>query len=192
MVKTVLGSQMKQNVFENKRQAECWEHFHQVASIQDGSPKVMCKICGQIPNHPANGHRGTSSMNKHFLQGVNCQRVVPHSQDIRRFKQEGVCWYVHSYYFILSLLSSIYLRHAWPLRNLLYPTGLDGETHYIHYCLTTAISTRWASAVSCPHWDGLACALLIWNLICIYNPTSPLRDGWSKTAEFSSQASYRH
>ena len=69
---TEFGSQMKWNIFENKCQAEYWKHFHQVASIQDGSPKVMCKICDQILNHPANGHRGTSSMNKHFLQGVNC------------------------------------------------------------------------------------------------------------------------
>ena len=90
------GSQMKQNIFENKRQAECWKHFHQVASIQDGSPKVMCKICDQILNHPANGHRGTSSMNKHFSQGVNCRRVAPRSQDIRRLMQEGVCQYIYS------------------------------------------------------------------------------------------------
>ena len=93
---TEFGSQMKRNIFENKRQAECWKHFHQVASIQDGSPKVMCKICDQILNHPANGHRGTSSMNKHFSQGVNCRRVAPRSQDIRRLMQEGVCQYIYS------------------------------------------------------------------------------------------------
>jgi hypothetical protein len=89
--KTEFGSRMKRNIFENKRQAECWKHFHQVASIQDGYPKVMCKTCGKILNHPANGHRGTSSMNKHFSQGVNCRRVAPRSQDIRRLMQEGVC-----------------------------------------------------------------------------------------------------
>ncbi|KAG2000826.1 hypothetical protein GB937_010790 [Aspergillus fischeri] len=88
-LKTEFGSRLKRNIFENKRQAECWKHFHQVASIQDGSPKDMCKICSQILNHPADGHRGTSSMNKH-LQGVNCRRVAPHSQDIRRFIQEGL------------------------------------------------------------------------------------------------------
>ena len=96
-LKTEFGSQMKRNIFENKRQAECWKHFYQVAFIQDGSPKVMCKICGQILSHPANGHRGTSSMNKHFSQGVNCRRVAPRSQDIRRLMQERVCGHIHPY-----------------------------------------------------------------------------------------------
>lgn len=45
---TVYGSQMKRNIFEKRRQADCWNHFHQVATIQDGSPKVMCKVCGQV------------------------------------------------------------------------------------------------------------------------------------------------
>lgn len=116
-LKTKFGSWLKWNIFENKRQAECWKKFHQVASIQDRSLKVMCKICSQILNHPVNSHCGTSSMNKH-MQGVNCWRVAPPLQDIRRLIQEGVYWYTNPYRFILSLLSSSYLRHIWPLKNL--------------------------------------------------------------------------
>jgi ribosomal protein S27E len=88
---TEYGSQMKRNVFEKRRQADCWNHFHQVASIQDGSPKVMCKVCGQVIIHPAVGNRGTSSLNKHVRQGVNCRRSKP-SQDIRKLLQSGVCY----------------------------------------------------------------------------------------------------
>ncbi|KAL2012475.1 hypothetical protein VTN00DRAFT_5193 [Thermoascus crustaceus] len=38
-LKTEFESQIKQNIFKNKHQAECWKHFHQVTAIQDGSPK---------------------------------------------------------------------------------------------------------------------------------------------------------
>ncbi|KAJ5215577.1 uncharacterized protein N7498_002009 [Penicillium cinerascens] len=85
---TEFGSQMKRNVFEKRRQADCWNHFHQVATIQDGSPKVMCKVCGQVIIHPAVGNRGTSSLNKHVREGVNCRRSKP-SQDIRKLLQSG-------------------------------------------------------------------------------------------------------
>jgi hypothetical protein len=84
------GSQIKRNIFESKRQAECWQHFDQVAAIQDGGPKVMCKVCDHTLNHPADGHQGISSMNKHFLQGVNCRKGASCSKDIRRLIQDSV------------------------------------------------------------------------------------------------------
>lgn len=87
---TEYGSQMKRNIFEKRRQADCWKHFHQVATIQDGSPKVMCKVCSQVLIHPAVGNRGTSSLNKHVREGVSCRRSRP-SQDIRKLLQAGVC-----------------------------------------------------------------------------------------------------
>jgi ribosomal protein S27E len=86
---TEYGSQMKRNIFEKRRQADCWKNFHQVATIQDGSPKVMCKVCSQVLIHPAVGNRGTSSLNKHVREGVNCRRSKP-SQDIRKLLQAGV------------------------------------------------------------------------------------------------------
>lgn len=66
-LETDFGARRKRNIFENKRTTECWKHFHQVAAISDGTPKVMCKTCNHILNHPTNSHCGTSLMNKHFL-----------------------------------------------------------------------------------------------------------------------------
>jgi hypothetical protein len=34
-LKTEYGSKMKRNIFERKRNAECWDHFYQAAAIQD-------------------------------------------------------------------------------------------------------------------------------------------------------------
>ncbi|KAJ6134818.1 hypothetical protein N7523_001140 [Penicillium sp. IBT 18751x] len=44
-LKTEYGSTTKRNIFEGKQQAGSWEHFHQVATISDGSPKVMSATC---------------------------------------------------------------------------------------------------------------------------------------------------
>ncbi|KAJ5379648.1 uncharacterized protein N7496_002076 [Penicillium cataractarum] len=85
--KTEFGSRMKRTIFENKRQADCWRHFHQVAGIQDGTPKVMCKQCCHVLHHPADGHRGTSSMRKH-IQGPSCRRESSQGNDIRTLLQE--------------------------------------------------------------------------------------------------------
>ncbi|KAJ5358315.1 uncharacterized protein N7496_010728 [Penicillium cataractarum] len=54
-----------------------------VATIRDGAPKVMCKTCDHTLNHLADGYRGTSSMNKHYSQGV-CRKIAPKLKDIRR------------------------------------------------------------------------------------------------------------
>lgn len=111
-LKTEFGSRMNRNIFESKRQAECWRHFHQVAAIQDGAPKVMCKTCDHTLNHPADGHRGTSSMNKHYSQGVNCRKITPKSKDIRRLIQNGVYKTIHPIIQIYAkMLKSIYPRH---------------------------------------------------------------------------------
>lgn len=92
-LKTEFGSRINRNLFEDKRgarTAECWKHFHQVAAISDGEPRVMCKTCDHTLSHPADGHRGTSSMNKHYQGSVNCRKKTPQSKDIRRLIQNGV------------------------------------------------------------------------------------------------------
>jgi len=96
---------MIRNIFESKRQAECWRYFHQIAAIQDGAPKVMCKICDYILNHPADGHRGTFSMNKHYSQGVKCRKIAPKSKDIRRLIQNGVYKRIHLIIWIYTKIS---------------------------------------------------------------------------------------
>lgn len=68
---------MKRNIFDLKHQSECWDHFEQVAAPQDRTPKVMCKICNHILAYPADRHRGTTYMNKHYTQGVNYRKLVP-------------------------------------------------------------------------------------------------------------------
>lgn len=89
-LKTEYGSEMKRNIFKGKHHAESWDYFHQVVAIQDGSPKVMCKKCDHILAHPADRHHGTSTMNRHYSQGINCQKLAPQSQDIRRLINNGV------------------------------------------------------------------------------------------------------
>lgn len=52
--------------------SEIWKQFHQVALGSDGMPKVMCKRCGQILEHPSSPLRaggttryGTSTLLRH-------------------------------------------------------------------------------------------------------------------------------
>jgi hypothetical protein len=93
-LKTEYGSEMKRNIFEGKRNAECWDHFHQVAAIQDGSPKVICKNCDHILAHPADKHQGTSTMNRHYSHAGACRRGRTQSHDIRKAIKNEV-WIVY-------------------------------------------------------------------------------------------------
>lgn len=83
-LKTEYGSKVKRNIFEGKHNAECWDHFHQIAAIQDGSPKVICKNCDHILAHPADKHRGTSTMNRHYSQAGACRKGRTQLHDIRK------------------------------------------------------------------------------------------------------------
>ena len=65
-----------------------WEHFTQVAHSSDGSPKVMCKHCSAILEHPyaakkdVNGkdaRHGTTTMTRH-LRTSACKRAVSGDQ----------------------------------------------------------------------------------------------------------------
>ena len=103
-LQTEFGSQMKGNIFDVKHQSECWDHFEQVAAPQDGTPKVMCKTCNHILAHPADRHRGTTHMNKHYTQGVNCRKLVPRSQNIRQMILDGVWRTLISISNLISLL----------------------------------------------------------------------------------------
>lgn len=89
-LKTEYGSKMKRNIFEGKRNADCWDHFHQVAAVQDGSPKVICKNCDHILAHPADKRLGTSTMNRHLSQAGACWKGSTQSQDIRKAIKNGV------------------------------------------------------------------------------------------------------
>jgi len=110
---TEYGSEIKRNIFIGKRHAESWDYFHQVAAVQNGYPKVMCKKCDHILAHPADRHRGTSTMNRHYSQGTNCWKLPPHSQDIRRLIHNGVWISYHiSIFHLKPYLTNLLIRHV--------------------------------------------------------------------------------
>ncbi|KAJ6001218.1 hypothetical protein N7481_001627 [Penicillium waksmanii] len=85
-LKTEYGSQTKRNIFESRLLGA----FSPGSCYSGWIPaKVMCRTCDHILSHPADRHRGTSSMNKHYSQGVNCRKLAPRSQDIRRLIRNG-------------------------------------------------------------------------------------------------------
>ncbi|KAG0160396.1 hypothetical protein PDIDSM_7924 [Penicillium digitatum] len=60
--------------WDSNRHTEIWNSYHQVAQGIDGAPKVMCKRCGKILEHPytlspnSTGkaqYHGTSTIQKH-------------------------------------------------------------------------------------------------------------------------------
>lgn len=80
----------KKNVrWDSRHQAEVWKHFDQVAKLSDGIPKVMCKRCRAIIDHPSSGN-GTSAMIKH-IKGKGCQRVSKPG-NIKDLMQNMVCY----------------------------------------------------------------------------------------------------
>jgi hypothetical protein len=61
-----------------------WEHFHQGALITDGFPKVMCKRCSRVVNHPRAKKKGSLyvygiSMLKTHLQTQPCKIAAERS-----------------------------------------------------------------------------------------------------------------
>ncbi|KAJ5743494.1 hypothetical protein N7533_010596 [Penicillium manginii] len=115
-LQTEFGSRIKRNIFEGRRQAECWKHFHQVAAIKDGAPKVLCKSCDHALHHPGDGHRGTSTMNKHYSSSVNCRKMISQSNDIRKLIRQGA----H-----LAPPKAILTNEDWQERVLTFITSLQ-------------------------------------------------------------------
>lgn len=96
--------------WDTNRNADIWTHFDQVASHKDGAPKVMCKRCTRILEHPAatlpNGKTlyGTSTMSKHIKTSA-CQKAKANSkEDISRFLKAKVCYLSYFIYIILIIL----------------------------------------------------------------------------------------
>lgn len=80
-------------------QSEHWKQFDQVADAVTGQPKVMCRRCGIILEHPSSFLRpggktrhGTSTLMKH-LQTNGCQKRAKNGNqgtDITRFLRDAV------------------------------------------------------------------------------------------------------
>jgi hypothetical protein len=98
--------------WDSNHQSAVWAHFNQVAHSTNGAPKVMCKRCGVILEHPSNlvstdeskrQRQGTSTMAKH-LKSAACQRASKGPRaEITRFLQKTVSLYPH-FKFISSLI----------------------------------------------------------------------------------------
>ena len=88
--------------WDSKHQSKSWDEFDQVAHSSDGAPKVMCKRCGAILEHPQSlssgttARQGTSTMGKH-LKGTGCTKAARHrtqKSGITRFIKATVCLYL--------------------------------------------------------------------------------------------------
>lgn len=84
--------------WDSNHQSDTWKQFHQVANGSDGAPKVMCKRCGQILEHPytlrqgGTTRHGTSTMMKH-LKTAGCLKAARNSvqkSDITKFMRDTV------------------------------------------------------------------------------------------------------
>jgi hypothetical protein len=92
--------------------AKIWKDFEQVAQITDGSPKIMCKRCCKILEHPqtplqgGKGLHGTSTMIKHLKTG-GCKRIATKGKtEITQFMKTVVCFL----YIIILDLTNTFLR----------------------------------------------------------------------------------
>src|SRR5271156_4146061 len=60
--------------------SDVWQHFHQVAHKNTGEPKVMCKRCGKILNHPHSSGHGTNAMKRHWEKTKACNKASTTNQ----------------------------------------------------------------------------------------------------------------
>jgi hypothetical protein len=72
--------------------SDIWKHFDQVAHHVTGEPKVMCRKCGKIMDHPNHTLNGTNSLRRH-CKGDFCQRAtnkVAKQPDIKQLMRSAV------------------------------------------------------------------------------------------------------
>ena len=58
--------------------ADIWSQFEQVAHSTTGKPKVRCKRCLKVLDHPNYTGNGTNSLRRHTLRGL-CQKQARQS-----------------------------------------------------------------------------------------------------------------
>jgi hypothetical protein len=51
--------------WNSRSRSKIWDDFDQLAEITTGTPKVRCRICGLLFQHPTYTGNGPSSMSKH-------------------------------------------------------------------------------------------------------------------------------
>jgi hypothetical protein len=86
--------------WDSNRNSNIWSNFDQVACTKDGAPKVMCKRCLKILEHPhslspsGKGYHGTSTMLKH-LKTAGCRKAQQGGKgEITKFLQKVVNLYL--------------------------------------------------------------------------------------------------
>lgn len=84
-LQTDFGKQ-KRIRWDARQQSNVWKHFDQVAKTIDGVPKVMCKQCKKMLDHPQQHGNRTAAMLRHS-KGIGCQRGSK-SPSIKQFLQE--------------------------------------------------------------------------------------------------------
>jgi hypothetical protein len=65
-----------------------WPYFDQIAHIETGKPKVICKGCNLIFSHPT--IHGTKALKRHHEQG-RCHKAQGRQGNIRQSLQNQVC-----------------------------------------------------------------------------------------------------
>jgi hypothetical protein len=87
-------------LWDSNHNLNIWENFDQVAHSKDGAPKVMCRLCSRILEHPYSptpnqkGYHGTSTMQKH-LKTAACIKVQQGNRgEITQFLRKGVWSYI--------------------------------------------------------------------------------------------------
>ncbi|CAG8360902.1 unnamed protein product, partial [Penicillium salamii] len=99
--------------WDSQRHTAIWDNYHQVAHITNGAPKVMCKRCSKVLEHPYTpsacgekiNYHGTSTMQKH-LKTAACLRSVNKSSKITTFLQPEVCFIIYLLLYINTYLLS--------------------------------------------------------------------------------------
>lgn len=84
--------------WDANHQSGIWEYFHQVAQDTDGQPKVVCKRCCAILEHPSSPLRnnggsarhGTSTMAKHIKTSACQKAATTQKSGIKAFLQAKV------------------------------------------------------------------------------------------------------
>ncbi|KAJ6090678.1 hypothetical protein N7499_003392 [Penicillium canescens] len=69
-----------------KRHSDGWRSFHQVAHTRTGDPRILCKECGQLLDHPSRKGNGTTPMTRH-LKGAKCQKLASHASKTSNLKE---------------------------------------------------------------------------------------------------------
>jgi len=63
--------------------AQIWQHYDQVAHYTSGEPKVMCRRCSKVLDHPNWTRNGTNSLRRHWAS-EKCQNSLTKASRNRR------------------------------------------------------------------------------------------------------------